>query len=132
MKKQNKYYAAIWMALFFFAGSQFSMSQSFDLFVGDKTPGRGKFAYGVFTTASDGKLSGTMTIFRHQNNPSEGYGRVSFTGQDGSNTVKVIRISGGKTTTTYVNVPLRKKTVLVYRASFRSDDSNNEFGAISR
>jgi hypothetical protein len=132
MKNIGKYATAICIPLFFFLGSQLGLSQSFDLFLGDKTPGRGKFAYGVFTRASNGKLSGTMTIFRHQNNPSEGYGRVSFTGQDGSNTVKVIGISGGKTTTTYVNVPLRKKTVLVYRASFRSDDSNNEFGAISR
>lgn len=121
------------MALFFFSGSQLGLSQSFDLFLGDKTPGTGKFAYGVLTRASDGKLSGTITIFRHQNNPSEDYGRLSFTGQDGSNTVKVIRNSGGKPITTYQTVPWRKKTVVTYRATFSSDGGGiNELGAISR
>ena len=120
------------MAFFFFSGSQLGLSQSFDLFLGDKTPGTGKFAYGVLTRASDGRLAGTMTIFRHQSNPAEGYGRISFTGKDGSNTVKVIQKKSGTTTTRYVTVPWKKKTVVTYRATFSSDNGINEMGAISK
>ncbi len=120
------------MALFFFSGSQLGLSQSFDLFLGDKTPGTGKFAYGVLTRASNGRLAGTFTTFRHQNNSAEGYGRVSFTGQDGSNTVRVTAKSGGRTTTYNKTVPWRKKTVVTYRATFSSDGDVVELGAISR
>jgi len=120
------------LALFFFSGSQLGLSQSFDLFLGDKAPGTGKFAYGVLTRASDGRLAGTFTTFRHQNNSAEGYGRVSFTGQDGSNTVRVTRKSGGRTTTYNKTVPWRKKTVVTYRATFSSDGDVVELGAISR
>ena len=132
MKNSGKYATAICIPLFFFLGSQLGLSQSFDLFLGDKTPGTGKFAYGVLTRASDGRLAGTFTTFRHQNNSAEGYGRVSFTGKDGSNTVKVIQKSGGITTTRYRTVPWRKKTVVTYRATFSSDSSLVELGAISR
>lgn len=132
MKNRGKYATAICIPLFFFLGSQLGLSQSFDLFLGDKTPGTGKFAYGVLTRASNGSLAGTMIIFRHQNNPAEGYGRISFSGKDGSNTVKVIQKKSGMTTTRYVTVPWRKKTVVTYRATFSSDNGINEMGAISR
>jgi len=132
MKNNKICLKAICMALFFFSGSQLGLSQSFDLFLGDKTPGTGKFAYGVLTRASNGRLAGTFTTFRHQNNSAEGYGRVSFTGQDGSNTVRVTQISGGTTTTYNKTVPWRKKTVVTYRATFSSDGDVVELGAISR
>ena len=132
MKNNGNYATAVCIALFFFSGSQLSLSQSFDLFLGDKTPSTGKFAYGVLTRSSDGRLAGTFTTFRHQNNSAEGYGQVSFTGKDGNNTAKVIQKSGGKTTTRYVTVPWRKKTVVTYRATFSTDGGVVELGAISR
>jgi len=109
------------------------LAQSYDLLVGDKTPGRGKFAFGTMTRSSNGSISGTMVSYRHATNPAEGYGVITFSGKEGNPTFTVQGTSGGQKYTKKENVPLAKKTVVVYRSFFRNADGDPiEFAAVAK
>ena len=101
-------------------------AQSYDWFLGDQKAGTGKFVFGTFTLASNGIISGTGVVYRHNNRP------LILRGSEKTKVFTVQYVEDGRQKTESITIrDLRKRTVSTYRGSFLSSGPY-QFGAIQR